>query len=183
MDLGIFIRRKATFWAWIVLPALTVVVVFNSLNVTCTHVEYELHRRKAVLGILNDVEQRMSVAKDIVCGFAVAGNGRTTAAEDISSRISELGHRHQFMINSLRVKDASEINQGSSAALHVELEGEGDILSMMQFLNELQSPQHLTIIDSASMRMQRGADKTEAIYRTELEIRCFRDALQGGDDA
>jgi hypothetical protein len=182
MDLGIFRRRKATFWAWIVLPALFVVVAFSSLNVYCTFVEDRLARRKAVLSILNDVEQRMSVAKDVVCGFAVIGNGRTTAAEDVSTRITELAHRHEFMINSLRVKDDAEISKDSAPALHIELKGEGDILSMMQFLNELQSPQHLTVIDGASMHLQRGDKAAMPTYKTDLDVRCFRDALQGGDD-
>jgi hypothetical protein len=53
----------------------------------------------------------------------------------------------------------------------------------MQFLNELQSPQHLTVIDSASLVLQRRGDGTDASYKTGLDIRCFRDALPGGDDA
>lgn len=183
MDLGIFRRRKATFWAWVVLPALAVTVLFNSLNVYCTFVEDRLQRRKAVLGILNDVEERMSVAKDVVCGFAVIGNGSSTAAEDVSTRIAELARRHHFMINSLRVKSANEVKQESVPALHIGLKGEGDILSLMQFLNELQSPQHLTVINSGLIQLQRRGDNSEATYKAELDIRCFRDALGGGDDA
>jgi len=183
MDLGIFRRKKAIFWAWIVLPALCVVVAYNALNVHCTFVEDELHRREAVLSILSDVEQRMSVAKDVVCGFAVMGNGHTTAAEDISSRITELARRHRFMINSLRVKDASPTDKEASPALYIELSGVGDILSLMQFLNELQSPQHLTVIDSASLQLQRRVADEEARYKGAFDVRCFRDALQGEDDA
>ncbi|MBL7075959.1 MAG: hypothetical protein ISS31_00675 [Kiritimatiellae bacterium] len=183
MDLGIFRRRKATFWAWIVLPALTVIVVYNALDVYCTSVEDQLYRRKAMLGIMNDVEERMSVAKDVVCGFAVMGDGHTSAAEDVSMRITELARRHRFTINSLRVKDGVETLKSASPALYIELKGEGDILSLMQFLNELQSPQHLTVIDGALMQLQRQGDKSSVTYKTELDIRCFRDALQGGDDA
>ncbi len=183
MDLGVFRRKKAAFWAWIVLPALTVVVVYNSLDVTCTYVEDHLHRRQAVLGILSDVEERLGVAKDVVCGFAVMGNGNTTAAEDISTRITELARRHRFTINSLRVQDGSELKKKASPALHIELKGEGGILSLMKFLNELQSPQHLTVIDRASMHLQSRGAKGEASYEMELHIHCFRDALQGDDDA
>jgi hypothetical protein len=182
MDLGVFRRKKATFWAWIVLPALCVVVGYRVMHVYCLYVEDRLERRQAVLGILEDVEQCMSVSKDVVLGFAMMGDRRTPAAEDVSSRISELARRHGFMINSLRVKDARATDEDTSRALEIDLKGEGDVLSLMQFLNELQSPQHLTVIDGASLHLKQRGAGTAARYTTELSVRCFRDALQGGND-
>ncbi|MBT3296745.1 MAG: hypothetical protein HN919_22315 [Verrucomicrobia bacterium] len=182
MDLGVFRRKKATFWAWIVLPALCVIVGYQVMHVYCLYVEERLERRQAVLSILDDVEQCMNVSKDVVLGFAMMGDRRTPAAEDVSSRISELARRHDFMVNSLHVNESRETGDESSRALEIDLKGEGDILSLMQFLNELQSPQHLTVIDGASLHLKQRGAGTAASYTTELTVRCVRDALQGGND-
>ena len=182
MDLGVFRRKKATFWAWIVLPALCVIVGYQVIHVYCLYVEEQLERRQAVLGILDDVEHCMSVSKDVVLGFAMMGDSRAPAAENVSSRISELARRHDFMVNSLRVNEPMETGGEQSRALEIDLKGEGDILSLMQFLNELQSPQHLTVIDGASLRLKQRGAGSAATYTTELTVRSVRDALQGGND-
>ncbi len=181
MDLGVFRRKKATFWAWLVLPALCVAVAFQAFHVTCLFVEDRLQRRQAVLGILSDVEQRMDVAKDVVLGFAAMGGGRA-AAGNVNSRITELARRHHFVVNSLQVKDSTENSEEGARALEIDLKGEGDILSLMQFMNELQSPQHLTIVDGATIRLKRQTSGVSAVYNSELSVRCFHDALQGGGD-
>ncbi|NQU40782.1 MAG: hypothetical protein HQ523_12580 [Lentisphaerae bacterium] len=186
MDLGVFRRRRATFWAWLVLPALCDIVCYSALHVYCRYVEDRLNRREAVLGILEDIEQRMAVAKDVVCGFAMMGDSQALAAADVSSRISELARRHAFTINSLRVKqDIDSVGTTAAApspSLEIELKGEGDLLSLMQFLNELQSPQHLSIVDGASIHLGRRRAEAAPKYEVELTVRCFRDALQGEDD-
>lgn len=183
MDLGVFRRKKETFWAWIVLPILSVVVAYHALNVYCRFVEQRLHQRQAILGILDDVEQRMNVAKDVVCGFAMIGDGGTVAAEDINSRITDLARRHDFTINALQVKDPEKAPKAGAHALLVSVKGEGNILALLQFLNELQNPQRLTVVDSASMYLRTQGDGGSAVYETELTVRCFLDALQGGRDA
>lgn len=185
MDLGIFRRNKSTFWAWIVLPALAVVVAYSVSNVYCASVEDRLYRRKAVLGILNDVEAHMKIAKDVVCAFAVMGGGQATAAEDVSTRMSELARRRGFRIDSLQVKDLVNTvttDEETSQALTIEMQGEGDMLALMQFMNDLHSPQHLTVVDSALLKLQRRGSKTETHYMAELMVRCLRGTCEEGDN-
>ena len=180
MDLGVFRRKRATFWAWIVLPALLVVVSYCALHVYCRYAENQIDRREAVLGILGDVEHRLNVAKDVVCGFAMLGDVQTPVAADVSSRISELAARHAFTLNSLQVNQSDDDKTSASRSLEIELKGVGDMLALMQFLNELQSPQHLTVVEGAAMRLQRQQSEDAPRYEVELTVRCCRDALQGG---
>ena len=72
-------------------------------------------------------------------------------------------------------------SQLNATDLIIALQGEGDVVAVMQFLNELQSPQYLTLLDEATMQLKSGSGGG-ALYKLDLNIRCFSDTLGGRDD-
>lgn len=181
MDLGVFLRRKTTFWAWLVLPLAGLLVVYHTLDVYCELAEERLERRRAVLGMMPEIEGCLTLAKDVVCGFSVLGGSRGAAIADAGTRTGELARRHGVVINSISVKETAGAKTVASNAVDVEIKSDSSLLALLNFLNELHSPRHLALVRGGTMHL---ADVDgEPRYEAELIIRCFRDVLEGGPDA
>ena len=183
MDLGQFRRSRTAFWGWIVMPLVLVAVVYYLLHVYCTSVETGLQRRRAVLGILPDLQRRVTLASDVVRGFAMVGGGQ--AADMLSSQINDTARRFGFIINSLRIdkvepKPAAGKKNKPAAALPprtsrasqftIDIAGEGDLLALIRFLGQLQRPQSLMRAEKATLRLSRL--QAEPVYDVELTLRC-----------
>ncbi len=180
MDLGVFVKRKATFWAWLLLPLLAMLVLYHALNVHCTLVEERLARRRMVLGLVPQIQGRLGVARDVVQGFAMQGKDRASMVGDAGTRTGEIARRNGVTINSLRVDEPDPLKQPNSKMISVELKGEGSLLSLLSFLNELHSPLHLSLVQSGTLQLSSGVG--DVIYETELTVRCFQESSGGGPD-
>jgi hypothetical protein len=164
MDLGLFRRRRIGFWLWIVCPLLAAASIHFSVFLYCQRMAGMLQEQKAMAALLPDMAGALDNANSIVDEFPAI---RATAAEArsaLTTRISELSLQHNFLANNVRIKSLTAA--GPVQKLEVSIEGEGQMLAIMKFVNDLQTPESLMALVRANIRV--NAFFPTPVYNWEL---------------
>jgi len=164
MDLGLFRRRRVVFWLWIVGPLLAAVVVHYSVFLYCGRMSAMLQERQALASILPGLQESLSASQAAIDTFPSVRATATDARAALTTRVSELSTKHGFVANSLRISSLTE--SGPVQKLEVTIEGEGRLLSIMKFVNDLQTPESLMSLVGASLRI--NAFFPIPVYNCEL---------------
>lgn len=170
MDLGMFRRSRTAFTGWIILPLVLVCVAFYLVHVYCSAVEQGLKRRRDFLDVLPDMQRRLTVSEDIVNGFALTGQGNGEAIDVLGAQVHSMARRHDFVINSLRIDKLADQSTEEILVLEIAIKGEGVLLELIRFLNDLQRPQTLALLEEC--RLQVSKVSADPVYDVEMTLRC-----------
>ena len=199
MDLGLFKRSRTAFWLWIAVPIVTVAVVFSALEVHVRRVEEDLAYRRSTMKALPEIEKRVRDAGEMVRRFSAAPEGKADAPEWVRRRINRFAEQSGLTINSLSIESGQAVIPAASSAaaskpaavrdrgpagaspvaadglkvpyLDVAVGGDGKLFSIVRFLADVQSPESLIAVKSASLRMARGG--SDPAYGGEFVLRCY----------
>jgi hypothetical protein len=166
MDLGLFRRRQFVFWLWIICPLILTAGIHFSVFLYCRHMAETLQERRAMAELLPDLVDAQSLAETSIDAFPSIRATAADARSEITTRVSELSAKHNFVVNSLRIGSAAA--SGPVKKLEVTIEGEGSLLAVMKFVNEFQTPESLTSLLSASVRI--NTFLPTLVYNCELEL-------------
>jgi len=110
-----------------------------------------LQEQGAMAALLPDMAQSLETADTAIDGFPAIRATAADARSALTTRISELSQQHNFLANNVRIKSLKE--SGPIQRLEVTIEGEGRLLSIMKFVNDLQTPESLMSLVRASVRV------------------------------
>ena len=170
MDLGLFRRGKLAVWAWVILPALLTAVVLCALEVVCNYVEQNVAQQGTLARIWPALDRRLTVAADVIAGFAVLPSGEADMMEALGSRLNAAAQRHNFAIDSLRIDKDESAAKDKGRVLIMAVRGEGPLDAVMKFVGEVQAPQSLVAVASAKLKAQQLTP--HLLYEGEFVFKC-----------
>jgi hypothetical protein len=175
MDLGLFRRRRFVFWMWVICPLVLAVVIHYSVYFYSQRMAGMLQEQRAMAGLLPELSGALALSRSVTDTFP---HVRATAAEaraSLTTRISELSNQHGFLANNVRISSLPA--EGAMHRLEVTIDGEGRLLSIMKFVNDLQTTDSL--MDIVGTRLRVNAFFPIPVYQCELEFEAsFAPAMQ-----
>jgi hypothetical protein len=173
MDLGLFRRDKTVVWAWVVIPALATGVSLYALSVFGNAIDQQIEGRRALAGIAPQINARLAMAKDVLIGYGIAPPGKASElTELLGARLNEAAQRHNFAIDSSRIDEVEPSGKGKDRVFRLSVRGEGPLQAVMQFIDDLQSPQSLVAVESVRLKVRQLAP--ELVYDAELALQCHQ---------
>lgn len=151
MDLGLFRRRRSVFWLWVICPLVAAAGIHYAVFFYCRHMAEMLQEQGAMAALLPDMVDSLETADDAVNSFPAIRATAADARSALTTRISELSLQHDFLANNVRIKSLTE--SGPIQKLEVTIEGEGRLVSIMKFVNDLQTPESLMSLVRAHIRI------------------------------
>jgi hypothetical protein len=142
MDLGLFKRRRSVFWLWIVVPLILAISVHYTVFLYSQHTAKTLQERRTMARLLPDLVDVLALSESSLEAFPSIRATAPQARSALNTRVSELSAKHNFTANSVRINSLPPA--GPVQHLEVAIEGEAGLLSIMQFVNDLQSPESLS---------------------------------------
>ncbi len=168
MDLGLFRRKKTMFWLWIVLPLVAIAGIHYSVSTYCRHLAEEVQTRRALALRLPDLDSALSLSKLEIGKFSQISGTAAEVQASINTRISAVSAECGLIVNSLRI--TSESTKDSLQRLEVSMDGEGQLLAVMKFMNKLQRPELLISLVNTKLRITKFEPKVVFNYLFEFEI-------------
>lgn len=151
MDLGLFRRRQSVFWLWVVCPLIAAAGIHYAVFLYCRHMAEMLQQQGAMALLLPDMVGALATAEDAINRFPAIRATAADARSALTTQISELSLQHNFLANNIRIKSLQE--SGPVQKLEIVIEGEGRLLSIMKFVNDLQTLESLMSLVRANVRI------------------------------
>lgn len=171
MDVGIFTRGRFIFWCWILLPALLVggaqcaVYLYGRLTAEA------LENRRTSMAVVPELKRKVAAVDLLMKRLAPGRSGEMPTIEVLSTRVNDCAQRFGFSLN-LLVFHPPKVESGDTLpAVKVEVEGEGALVPLLSWLDEMQRPEHLLILDTASVRLVQAAPAP--VYGVKLLFRFY----------
>ena len=191
MDLGLFRRSRAQFWAWIGGPILVIVVATYALQSYSGRVERALTERRSLTEVIPEMQIQLGAAKETLQRFALVPPTRSDATERVRARMNRCAEQSGFIVNALNVEqpDATAPRKptgvrgrkpapAKAAApddttpfLEVTVNGEGALPAVLRFMDEALGSTSLVTAESAALKMTRNVP--EPFYTAQLVLRCY----------
>jgi hypothetical protein len=162
MDLGVFTRSRLRFGAWIATPIVLIAGLAVSLRGYAGYVDQAFGQRRDVMRLLPQMESRLRAAQAVASRFAVAVHSGSDPADVVQTRLSRMAQQSGFVVNSLvvqrgdaRQSPAGKARPGAAAKapyLTVTVSGEATLAGVIRFLSEVQHPDALVVVESASVK-------------------------------
>lgn len=167
MDLGLFFTTKRRLLYWIFLPVLGLVVFylifFNSLDSQ----KKALREREAFIELAPIMEQKVLMVEDMISNYKGA-SADTGVIEMLNLRMGKIAQTSNFSINSLAV-EKGEAKSGIDLGVYkITLKGQGSLLSVIDFLKEVNLPRMLLAVESCNVSLDMSGK--EPLYEAELVI-------------
>lgn len=171
MDSGVFSRRRAMVWCWVWLPVLLIGGAEWAIQASMSRTALEVVRLQHMGDLLvPKAGERLEKAESLLDQFHFKNKSDSLTAESMSAKLNECAHRHGFTIDLLRFQNAPA-GGGKLPGVVVELEGTGGIVPLLCWLNEMQQPGNLLVLDAASVHLLRTLPEPE--YGVKLQFRFF----------
>lgn len=179
MDLGLFRRRRSVFWLWVICPLVAAGGIHFSVYLYCGRMAEMLQEQGAMAALVPDMADSLETADTAISSFPAIRATAADARSALTTRISELSLEHDFLANNVRIKSLTE--SGPVQKLEVTIEGEGRLLSIMKFVNDLQTPESLMSLVRSSIRI--NAFFPVPVYSCELGFEVgFAPSMQKRED-
>lgn len=169
MDLGLFRRKKTVFWVWIVLPLLVNVAVHYSVKTYCQHTAKQIQKRSALDLYLPDVDSALTLSKAEIDKFSQVRGTASEVQSAVNTRISDVSAECGLMVKNLRI--TSESSSDPLKTLKVKMEGEGQLLAIMKFMNKLKKQELLISLVNTRIRIIRFSPEIVYSYLFEFDIK------------
>jgi hypothetical protein len=180
MDLGLFKRRRSIVWLLIVCPLMAAAGIHYTVFLYSQHTAKALQERRAMATLLPDLVDALALSESFLESFPALHATAAGARSALTTRVSELSAKHNFTANRVRINSLT--TSGPVHQLEVSIEGEGSLLSIMKFVNELQAPESLSSLLSFTIRIT--AFSPVPVYNCELGFKVgFVPSLHAGASA
>jgi hypothetical protein len=173
MDAGVFSNRRAVLWAWILAPLLLLTALHVGVGAVTRRLDRAVARRRLALRQFPELEARNArvVALERQSGLAAAPSG--TVSDLLGLRLNEAAQRHGFRVNARRLERlAGPQLAGARSGLRAAVEGEGSLLVLAQYLDDLQRPENLIVLQKAVIRLARL--DPEPVYAVQLVLHGYQ---------
>ena len=185
MDAGVFVQSKVRLGLWIIVPLLLIAGLQVGVRTYARHAEDRLRESRDLMNVMPEMEVKLASARSVIGRFGVEAEGAVEASELVRRRVTMAGQQSGLVINSLSVEKESQPLAGRPISLaaaraaaslpagaesvRVSVSGVGPLAAMIRFLDQLQGPESLATIESASVRTMDLV--TEPMYAADLVMR------------
>jgi len=151
MDLGVFRRSRVGLWAWLVLPAVLVAVMFGVTTLYLSSISRRLDRRKEFLENLPEIQRALGVTQEVLSGFDTALRAPDGADPELRALLNATAVEVGFTINSLSTEDLATGNSIDKGGVKAKVQGVANMGAIVALFNELQQPAKTFVVDSLSI--------------------------------
>lgn len=141
MDLGLFMRNRLGLRVWAVTPISLLIVSAVTVGTYCHQLETQRQQRAVALQLVPELEAQIHALREVGATFAVSTQDWSQAESGVRSQVNAAAQRASFAINSLGLEQKATLDGVQSPGIEVLVEGEGDLVAVVSFFNELQQPE------------------------------------------
>ena len=156
MDVGIFIRSRSRLQFWLLTPPLLLLFIALAGGWYVNRIEGQLEWRRGFLEVAPELRAAAGNARDTIRENFLVFRNNEEAREQLNGIVVDRARAVGFTINSMSI-DESPPNSGT---LRIVIHGDGSLVSVLEFANEVQRPEYLLTLDSCMLqylRRQAGA--------------------------
>ena len=176
VDLGFFKRSRVDFWAWLVGPILLATVIHVSARVHHGNVDASLEWKKTFVRTVPGIEGKLDQANRVIDNFESHPVTTPSARELLGESIDAIARNCEFVVESLSIDRGITKEADHVAVLEVEVRGEGQLLNMTKFMDQLQEVDDLMDVASARIRVKNFA--AGPLYYGEFVLRYYEIASE-----
>ena len=166
MDAAIFRRSKVELLAWIVTPALLLLLVAIMFQVTWRGMKQDLADRVAFIEMLPGLEADHAASRDLLAMFVTGLEDIDPALDALAARINS-NAEGRLTIEEVRLAEAKDEDFGV-AVLRASLQGVGELMPLMQFLADMRASGGLVGVTALQLRAMTVDPNPR--YEFELEL-------------
>lgn len=153
MDVGIFTRGRFLFWCWILVPMLLVIGAQCAVCLYSRLATEALAARRISVAVVPELKREVAAVDLLLKRFAPGRSGEMPTIEVLSTRVNDCAQRHGFIIDQLLFQPPKLESGDTMPTVKVEIEGQGALVPLLSWLDEMQRPEHLLILDTACVRL------------------------------
>lgn len=165
MDVGIFLRSRSRLQLWLLTPPTLLVLIAVVGAWYVDRIERQLEWRRSFLEVAPELRAVAGKTRETIRSNFLIFRNNEEAREQLNGIVVERARAVGFTINSMAV-DESPPNSGT---LRMALHGEGSLVSLLDFANEIQKPEYLLVLDSCIVQLLRR--QAGLVYQADFVLR------------
>ncbi len=169
-DFGMFGRRRTAFWLWVVLPPVLVIAVAIARAAFARHLSETERKYTEAVRAIPEMESSLKALQFTADRLKTSASEDDLTTESFGHKLHSAAARSALTVNALSADKAGE--SGNALSIRANLRVEGSLISILSFLNTLQSNGARVTVDAARLRATRLEPALQ--YELDVVLRAYR---------